>query len=176
MTNQDCRQALLDFIHDRGPFRRAEDLTGHAASQKPHIFVEYYRGLSSSDRAVMNGCLMSVLLGRDEELNQFAGIILMVVLYITKQISETGLEGYRTDLLDVLKDPKRRESWANEVDQKSNFFHDRRYATGLVNILVALRTPGISSFVEELAASSQSRKFRKALEKLIAIHGNPRSG
>jgi hypothetical protein len=173
MTNQDCRQTILDFIYDRGPFRCTEDLTGHAVSRKPHFFVDYYRRLASPDRAVMNRCLISILLGRDEELNQFVGIVLMVVVYITAQIDGTGLEDYRTDLLDVLKDPKRRESWDNEVDQNPNFFQDWRYAMGLVNILIALQTPGISALVEEMAASSQSHKFRKGLEKTVANQEKP---
>jgi hypothetical protein len=74
----------------------------------------------------MNGCLISALLGRDEELGKFGGIILMVILDIAIQIDRTGLENYRIDLLDVLKDPERRESWDNEVDQNPHFFEDRR--------------------------------------------------
>jgi hypothetical protein len=162
------RDALLDFIYDRGAFAAAGELDGMAVSQKPDLFVSYYHDLGDPERATMNAMLISALLGSDKDLAKFGGIVLILILAVLQRTSATGLEVFRPELLQELDNPKRRQSWLEELDHSAEFRQDWRYPLGIIRILGAFRTPEVLAKAGEMARLTRSSEFRQKLEEFIA--------
>jgi hypothetical protein len=161
------RRTLLDFIYDRGEFCANESLEGMEASQKSDLFVEHYAKLSQDERGEMNGCLVSALLGRNEETAKFSGIMVLLILSLVRRVPRTGLDAFELDLIQELRNPRLNQSWLQKSEEIEDFRRNWRYALGIINILNELRVPAVRSIVMELASATQSERFQYKLNEVL---------
>jgi hypothetical protein len=158
---------LLDFSYDRGVFESTSKIEGMAVSQKPDLFVDYYRTLSQNERPDMNRCLVLSLLGRHQETEKFAGIVAMLLSALAQRVDGTGLEAFQSELSQELKDPIKRKAWFEDSEDCKNFRLNWRYPLAIINVLEVLKAPGLSNIVKEMIDSAKSSMFRQRLGEIL---------
>lgn len=158
---------LRKFFKCQSPFDEAAELTGHASSGKPDVFVRWFTSLPVTDKEAICHALTGCVLFRDE-LNDF----LPQAAFLLVELAAKRPRSFSRESIKALEDYMKRgnvvSSWL--VDQDSEFDHLKnyrsrwRFALSLWNVLYVLKSPVAMESFRAFASRAKDPEFVRSLE------------